>query len=69
VKGLARAKNSKQEFEAGDAIEAKGNEFMLQVASNMGEMVHAFPHCTIDMEGKTVDENFQEILRNIGLGE
>lgn len=68
AKGLARAKLAKQEFAAGDAIEAKGNEFMLRVAKDMNEMVHAFPHCTIDMEGKTVEENFNEILRNIGLG-
>jgi dTMP kinase len=68
-KGLARAKLAKQEFAAGDAIEAKGNEFMLRVAKDMNEMVHAFPHSTIDMEGKTVEENFNEILRNIGLGE
>jgi dTMP kinase len=69
VKGLARAKEAKQEFETGDAMEAKGNEFMLRVAKDMNEMVHAFPHCTIDMEGKTVEENFAEILRNIGLGD
>jgi thymidylate kinase len=69
VKGLERAKQVKQEFKAGDALEAKGNAFMLQVAKNMDEMVHAFPHCIIDVEGKTVDENFNEILRNIGLGE
>lgn len=67
-KGLATAKNAKQEFAAGDAIEAKGNEFMRRVRKDMDEMVHAFPHCTIDMEGKTVEENFNEILRNIGLG-
>ena len=69
AKGLARAKEAKQEFAAGDAIEAKGDEFMLRVAKDMDQMVHAFPHCTIDVEGKTVEENFNEILRNIGLGE
>lgn len=69
AKGLARAKQSKQEFAAGDAMEAKGNEFMFNVAKDMDEMVQAFPHRIINMEGKSVDENFQEILRNIGLGE
>lgn len=69
TRGLARAKLAKQEFTGGDAIEAKGNDFMKSVAKNMDEMVHAFPHCTIDVEGKTVEENFSEILRNIGLGE
>lgn len=68
-KGLARAIASKQEFAAGDAMEAKGDQFMLKVASDMNEMVQAFPHCIINMEGKTVEENFTEILRNIGLGE
>jgi dTMP kinase len=68
VTGLLSAQASKREFVAGDAIEAKGNEFMRLVGKNMDEMVHAFPHCTIDMEGKTVDENFNEILRNINLG-
>ena len=69
VAGLERAKLAKQEFAAGDAIEAKGDEFMLRVAKDMDGMVHAFPHCTINIEGKTVEENFNEILRNIGLGE
>ena len=69
TKGLARAKSSKQEFVAGDAMEAKGDEFMMRVTKDMNEMVHAFPHCTIDVEGKTVEENFAEILRQLDLGE
>lgn len=68
-KGLAVAKQSKQEFTQGDAIEAKGNEFMVKVAKDMDGMVNAFPHCIIDVEGKSVDENFKEILRNLNLGE
>jgi len=68
AKGLARALNAKQEFAAGDAMEAKGSDFMSRVAKDMDEMVQAFPHCIINMEGKTVEENFNEILRNIGLG-
>jgi hypothetical protein len=66
--GLVRAQAAKQEFATGDAIEAKGAEFMLRVAKDMNEMVHAFPHCTIDVEGKTVEENFAEILRQLDLG-
>jgi len=69
AKGLTLAKQAKREFAAGDAMEAKGNEFMVQVAKDMDEMVHAFPHCTINVEGKTVEENFIEILRNLNLGE
>lgn len=68
VAGLARAQAAKQEFTTGDAIEAKGTEFMLKVAKDMNEMVNAFPHCTIDVEGKTVEENFAEILRQLDLG-
>lgn len=66
--GLLSAQNTKQEFAAGDVIEAKGKEFMYKVRKDMDEMVHAFPHCTIEMDGKTIDENFNEILRNIDLG-
>lgn len=69
ARGLELARQSKQEFVAGDAMEAKGREFMLKVAKDMDQMVHAFPHCTINVEGKTVEENFNEILRNIDLGE
>lgn len=67
-KGLELAKQTKQEFAAGDAMEAKGSDFMVKVAQDMDEMVHAFPHCTINVEGKTVEENFNEILRNLNLG-
>lgn len=67
--GLLSAQNAKKEFAAGDAIEAKGSEFMQRVRKDMDEMVHAFPHCTINMEGKTVEENFNEILRQLDLGE
>lgn len=66
-RGLARAQQAKQEFAAGDAIEAKGTAFMENVAKDMDEMVKAFPHCIINMEGKTVEENFAEILRNLGV--
>jgi dTMP kinase len=69
AKGLELAKQTKQEFAAGDAMEIKGKEFMLKVAKDMDQMVHAFPHCIINVEGKTVDENFNEILRNIDLGD
>lgn len=69
IKGLATAKESKKEFTSGDAIEAKGNDFMLKVAKDMEQMVSAFPHCIIDVEGKTVDENFKEILRHLNLGD
>ena len=68
AKGLARAKAAKQEFAAGDSIEAKGVSFMEKVAFDMDDMVKAFPHSIIDVEGKSVPENFAEILRNLDLG-
>lgn len=69
ARGLARARGSKQEFAAGDAMEARGNTFMAKVAKDMDEMVQAFPHCTINVDDKTIEENFQEILRQIPLGD
>jgi thymidylate kinase len=62
---LARAKAIKQEFTAGDAMEAKGNVFMAQVAKNMDTMVKLFPHSTIDVGNKTIIEVSQEILSNL----
>jgi len=69
ARGLVQATSSKKEFAAGDAMEAKGAEFMMKVAKDMDQMVNAFPHCTIDVEGKTIEENFAEILRQLDLGE
>jgi dTMP kinase len=69
AKGLLRAQAAKQEFAAGDAIEARGAAFMQQVSSNMDDMVKAFPHSIINMEGKPVAQNFDEILKCLGLGE
>jgi dTMP kinase len=67
--GLARAKRAKQEFESGDAMEGRGNAFMLKVARNMDEMVNAFPHITVEVDTKGIDENFQEILKSLQLGD
>ena len=67
-KGLEIAKNSKQEFEAGDAMEAKGNSFMLKVADNMNEFSKHFNTSKICVDGKNIDEVFQEILISLNLG-
>lgn len=66
-KGLEIAKNSKQEFEAGDAIEAKGDSFMLKVANNMNEFSKHFNTDTICVNDKNIDEVFQEILISLNL--
>lgn len=62
-KGLEVAKASKQEFEQGDAIEAKGNAFMEQVSRNMTGMSQSFSNVDIiNVDGKGIDEVFSEIL-------
>jgi len=66
-KGLARAASSKQEFAAGDAIEAKGNSFMLQVQKNMDAHSRLFNTCTIEVDNKTIDEVHQDILQALEL--
>lgn len=66
-KGLETAKNSKQEFEAGDAMEAKGNEFMLGVAENMKQFGKHFNTTTINVDGKNIEEVFGEILNSLEL--
>jgi dTMP kinase len=67
ARGLARAQQAKQEFAGGDAMESRGTSFIEKCAKDMDEMVEAFPHCTIDVEGKPVEDNFAEILRNLGV--
>lgn len=61
-KGLEKAKSSKQEFEAGDAMEARGDTFMEKVANNMSEMSEWFHADTISIDGKNIEEVFSEIL-------
>lgn len=69
VKGLAKAKTSKQEFEAGDAIEAKGNSFMEQTARNMDKYSEMFNTTKICVDGKNIDEVFGEILNALDIGD
>ena len=66
-RGLKTALNSKQEFEAGDAIESKGDSFMHQVASNMYEYSSWFKTKMINVDGKNIDEVFVEILKVLEL--
>lgn len=67
TKGLEIAKQSKQEFEAGDAIEAKGNAFMLNVSSNMREYASFFSTKIINVDGKNIEEVFGCILEALEL--
>lgn len=67
--GLKKALEAKQEFEAGDAMEAKGNSFMKEVSSNMDEMSQAFNTKTISVDGKNIEEVFADILRALNIGD
>jgi dTMP kinase len=63
AKGLEKAKTSKQEFEAGDAIENKGLSFMEQVKLNMDDSSTDFNVKNVSVDGKSIDEVFAEILK------
>lgn len=68
--GLKKALQAKQEFAAGDAMEARGNSFMLKVESNMDRQSKAFFNtATIDVNGKGIDEVFREILLALNIEE
>lgn len=62
-KGLQVALNSKQEFEQGDAIEAKGSKFLHRVSGNFKKLTEEY-HVSkvINVDGKNIDTVFSEIL-------
>lgn len=62
-KGLEKAKNSKQEFATGDAIEAKGSDFMKQVSNNMNRYSEWFNGVKyIEVDNKDIQQVLNEIL-------
>lgn len=65
--GLKRALASKQEFEAGDAMEARGTGFIEKVSENFKEMSQWFGADTINIDDKSIDEVFSEILELLKL--
>ena len=65
--GLDKALNSKQEFEQGDAMEARGKSFMQQVSYNMDKMSEEFNTTVIDVNGKGIEDVFQEIVNALGV--
>lgn len=68
AKGLATAKSAKQEFKAGDAIEAKGIGFMNEVASNMSEYSKWFNGVIrIDVDNKSIQQVSKEILNALDI--
>lgn len=67
--GLKKAQAVKQEFAAGDAMEARGTSFIEQCSQNMDDFSQAFNTKTISVDGKNIDEVFVEILRTLNLEE
>jgi len=65
--GLTKAKNAKQEFETGDAIEAKGSDFMHTVSLQMVKYASWFNTKTINVDGRNIDEVFDEIIQILEL--
>jgi dTMP kinase len=61
-KGLETALNSKQEFEAGDAMEAKGSDFLTIVKNNMDRQSKRFNTVNISVDGKDIETVFNEML-------
>jgi dTMP kinase len=68
-KGLKAAQSAKQEFEAGDAIEAKGISFLEKVASNMERQSRLFNTRTVTVDGKNIDQVFSDIIKALDLKE
>jgi thymidylate kinase len=67
TKSLAKAINSKNEFSSGDAIEAKGESFILNVSGNMDMYSKRFNTEIINVDNKNIDEVFLEILSKLDL--
>ncbi len=68
AKGLETAKNAKQEFKDGDAMESKGNEFMQEVSNNFMNFSEGFSGVRlINVDGKDIEQVFGDILLNLDL--
>jgi dTMP kinase len=66
---LKRAQSAKQEFQAGDAMEALGETFIEKCSRNMDDFSKAFNTKTVSVDGKNIEEVFAEILQTLNLGE
>jgi dTMP kinase len=56
------AKSSKQEFQHGDAIENKGEEFIKEVNAYLNEYASFFDTIEIEIDNKNIDQVFSEII-------
>ena len=65
--GLKKALQAKQEFAAGDAMEARGSSFLQTASSLMDEMSEAFNTKAINVDGKDIDAVFREILSALNI--
>ncbi len=65
--GLAKALGAKKEFEAGDAMESRGLGFLDTANNNMRVMSRRFNTLTIDVDGKSIDQVFDEIVSRLDL--
>jgi len=63
--GLSRAKSAKQEFATGDAMESKGVSFLESVGENMFKHSKLFTSCIIEIDGKSINEVHNEIIKRL----
>jgi dTMP kinase len=68
-RGLDKAKTTKQEFAAGDAMEARGLEFMYRVQANMDMWSESFNTHRIDVRERNIEEVFDAMLSALNLKE
>lgn len=67
-KGLEKALLSKREFATGDAIEAKGSNFMKQVSHNMNRYSELFIGVKyLNVDDKNIQQVFDEILTALNI--
>jgi dTMP kinase len=67
--GLKKAQQAKQEFAAGDAMESRGNSFIYNASLHMDRLSKAFNTKSINVDGKSIEQVFQDILRALNLEE
>ena len=65
--GLKKALLAKKEFATGDAIESRGNQFLLNVSKNMDIMSQRFNTVIIYVDGKSIDEVHDQVLVSLKL--
>jgi dTMP kinase len=67
-KNLDRALQSKKEFAAGDAMEARGANFISAATDNMIELSRNFNTSVVNVDGKSVEQVFADILAALNIG-